>query len=110
MQQTLFDVDTKTVEDISKPNTYKGIHSFHKYWGKKPIESIAYFIQNYTNESDIIFDPFLGSGLISSECLSRNRRFIGIDLNPFSIVHTNFILDLPNPDLYIKAFKEKGAE
>jgi len=99
-------MDTKTVEDISNPDTYKGIYSFHKYWGKKPTESIAYFIQHYTNESDIVLDPFLGSGLISSECLSRNRRFIGVDLNPFSIEHTNFILDLPNPDSYIKAFYE----
>lgn len=106
MQLTLFDINTKTVEDISKPDTYKGIYSFHKYWGKKPTESIAYFIQNYTKESDIVLDPFLGSGLISYECLSRNRRFIGIDLNPFSIEHTNFILDLPEPDSFISAFKE----
>ena len=106
MQQTLFDINTKTLEDISTPDTYKGIYSFHKYWGKKPTESIAYFIQNFTNETDIVLDPFLGSGLISKECLSRNRRFIGIDINPFSIEHTNFILNLPEPSLYHRAFKE----
>ncbi|HBD95924.1 MAG TPA: DNA methylase, partial [Spirochaetia bacterium] len=106
MQQTIFNMDNKTVEDISNPDTYKGIYSFHKYWGKKPTESIAYFIQNYTNESDIVLDPFLGSGLISVECVSRKRRFIGIDINPFSIEHTNFILDLPKPDLYLRAIKE----
>ncbi len=96
----------KTVGDISNPNTYKGIYSFHKYWGKKPTESIAYFIQKYTKESDIVFDPFLGSGLISRECLSRQRRFIGIDLNPFSIEHTKLVLDLPNPDEYQQAVKD----
>lgn len=106
MQQTLFDMNTKTVEDISNPDTYKGIYSFHKYWGKKPTESISYFIQEFTNETDIVLDPFLGSGLISKECLSRNRRFIGIDLNPFSIEHTNFILDLPSPQDYFNALKE----
>lgn len=106
MQQTLFDMDTKTIKNIINPDTYKGISSFHKYWGKKPTESIAYFIQNYTDTGDIVLDPFLGSGLISTECLSRNRRFIGIDLNPFSIEHTNFILDLPKPDSFISAYKE----
>ena len=40
MQQTLFDMDTKNIADIINPNTYKGLYSFHKYWGKKPLESI----------------------------------------------------------------------
>lgn len=84
-----------TVRDISNPDTYKGLYSFHKYWGKKPTESISFFIQNYTNSADIVLDPFLGSGLISRECLSQKRRFIGIDINPFSIEHTKFLLDLP---------------
>jgi DNA methylase len=107
MQQTLdLDWQIKTVEDISNPATYTGIYSFHKYWGKKPSESIAYFIQQYTDTNDIVLDPFLGSGLISLECVSRKRRFIGIDLNPFSIEHTNFLLDLPKPDQYLKAIKE----
>ena len=76
VQQTLFDLNTKTIEDIDNPATYKGIYSFHKYWGKKPTESIAFFIQRFTDESDVILDPFLGSGFIGRECLSQNRRFI----------------------------------
>jgi len=103
MQQTLFDIETKTIADINKPATYKGIYSFHKYWGKKPTESIAYFVEQFTNESDIVLDPFLGSGFISRECLTRDRRFIGIDVNPFSVEHTNFLLILPNPSEYIDA-------
>jgi DNA modification methylase len=105
MQPALFNLDLKSVEDISNPDTYKGISSFHKYWGKKPIESIAYFIQNFTKENDIVLDPFLGSGLISRECLSQNRRFIGIDLNPFAIEHSNFLINPPSSSEYIKAFE-----
>jgi DNA modification methylase len=69
VQQTLFDLNTKTIEDIDNPATYKGIYSFHKYWGKKPTESIAFFIQKFTDESDVILDPFLGSGFIAREDL-----------------------------------------
>lgn len=105
MQLTLFDLETKTVKDISNPNTYKGLHSFHKYWGKKPIESIAFFIQKCTKESDLVLDPFLGSGFISRECLNQKRRFIGIDLNPFAIEHSNFLLELPQSSLFQSAFK-----
>jgi hypothetical protein len=105
MQQTLFDMDQKTIEDISSPNTYKGIYSFHKYWGKKPIESIVYFIEQFTEKSDIVFDPFMGSGFICSESLKKDRRFIGTDLNPFSLEHTKFLLNLPKHNDYIKAFE-----
>jgi DNA modification methylase len=106
MQQTLFDIDTKNITDIINPKTYKGLYSFHKYWGKKPPESIIYFIEKYTQNFDIVLDPFLGSGFISGESLKRNRRFIGIDINPFSIEHTKFLLDLPSPKDYWQAIEE----
>lgn len=106
MQCTLFDSDTKTIESISRPETYKGIYAFHKYWGKKPSESLAYFIHNCTSEEDIVLDPFLGSGLISIEANASNRKFIGIDINPFSIEHTSFLLSLPSAKDYISAFNE----
>ena len=105
-QGTLFDIDSKTIESISNPETYKGIYAFHKYWGKKPSESLSYFIENCTNEGDIVLDPFLGSGLISIETHALSRRFIGIDINPFSIEHTSFLLSLPNPKEYISAIHE----
>jgi len=105
MQKNLFDIDETTVNDIISPQSYTGIYGFHKYWGKKPIESISYFIQNYTNEGDIILDPFLGSGFICEESQKRERRFIGIDINPFSIEHTTFLLDLPNFDEYSEAIR-----
>ena len=106
VQQTLFDLNTKTIEDIDNPATYKGIYSFHKYWGKNPTESIAFFIQKFTDESDVILDPFLGSGFIARECLSQNRRFIGIDINPFAIEHSNFLLELPHASTFQAALKK----
>lgn len=106
IQGTLFDIESKTIESISSPETYKGIYAFHKYWGKKPSESLSYFIQKCTNVGDIVLDPFLGSGLISIETIALSRRFIGIDINPFSIEHTSFLLSLPNHDEYISALHE----
>lgn len=86
-----------------KSKTYKGIYAFHKYWGKKTIESLDYCIENCTNKNDIVLDPFLGSGLISKEAHNLGRRFLGIDINPFSIEHTLFLLSLPKTEDYKKA-------
>ncbi len=92
--------------DLVVPKTYTGLAGFHKYWGKKPIESLCYLIEKCTKEGDIVMDPFLGSGLIALECLVRNRRFVGIDINPFSIEHTSFLLNLPSRQEYYQALIE----
>ena len=69
---------------------------FHKYWGKKPVEAWRFPIQNFTDQNDIVLDPFLGSGLIARECVDIDRRFIGFDVNPISIELTKLYLELPS--------------
>ncbi|MDM8523029.1 DNA methyltransferase [Desulfococcaceae bacterium HSG8] len=85
------------------PEGYKGLAGFHKYWGKKPLEAWSFLIQNLTREKEIIADPFLGSGLIAKECADSDRRFIGFDINPFSIELTKLWLDLPDYEELRKA-------
>ena len=108
IQRRLFPIPTlpTSVTDFENPETYTGLSGFHKYWGKKPTESLSYLIENCTDAGDIVIDPFLGSGLISRECLIRNRRFIGIDINPFSIEHASFLLNLPSRKEYYQALIE----
>ena len=78
------------------PKGYKGLSGFHKYWGKKPIEAWRFLIENFTEPSDIVLDPFIGSGLIAKECIDKNRRFIGFDINPISIELTKLYLEPPS--------------
>ena len=75
---------------------YKGFASFHKYWGKKPIEAWQFLIEKLTQPNNIVLDPFLGSGLVAKECVDRGRRFIGFDVNPISIELTKLYLQTPD--------------
>lgn len=47
--------------------------------GKKPEDMIAYFIEMFTNENDIVLDAFAGSGTTAAVALKLNRRFIAIE-------------------------------
>ena len=80
---------------ISKPSGYKGLYGFHKYWGKKPHEPIAYVIEHLTKPNSIVLDPFVGSGTAARESLLRSRRFIGFDINPVAIMLSNLLIKPP---------------
>lgn len=46
---------------------------------RKPISLLDRLIRIYTNEDDIIFDPFVGSGTTLRAALGLKRRFVGVD-------------------------------
>lgn len=104
-QGLLFNVEqlVTSKKSLSKPQGYRGFAAFHKYWGKKPIECLSYLIEKLTYEREVILDPFLGSGLIARHAFQRNRRFIGIDINPVAIELSRLIVSPPSKEDFSKA-------
>ena len=81
---------------VAAPQGYKGLYAFHKYWGKKPHEPIAYAIEQLSEPGQIVVDPFVGSGTIGREALLQSRRFIGSDINPVAVELTGLLTHPPN--------------
>ena len=46
-----------------------------------PLELPLRHILSWTNEGDVVLDPFIGSGTTAIAALRLNRRFIGIEMN-----------------------------
>lgn len=59
-------------------------------WGDKyvrhfcplPKELVSRMITISTDEGDVVFDPFAGSGTVLSQSAYMNRKYIGFELNP----------------------------
>jgi len=46
-----------------------------------PEELVKRHLNSWSNENDIIYDPFMGSGTTSKMCLLNNRKYIGSELS-----------------------------
>lgn len=60
-------------------------YKIHRYFARRPWNVFKQLIEVYSNENDIIVDPFCGGGVTIYEGLKLSRKMIGFDLNPLSI-------------------------
>lgn len=79
----------KSVLDSVKEEDRLGVHSFHRYYGKLIPAIPRAAIREFTNEGDVVFDPFVGSGTTAVETLYAERNFVGVEINPLSVLISN---------------------
>jgi len=75
---------------------YSGVYNCHKYWGKKPVELYELILDEFTENGSLVCDPFVGSGVLPSVCLSRGISFDGCDLNPAAIEVAKIFIEPPS--------------
>lgn len=84
------------------PTSRNPIYNTHLYWSQKSFNVIDTLITNLSSENDIIFDPFMGSGVTVLEAVQSNMNRIGIgcDVNEMSrFIVSNVLNSIPNSDL-----------
>jgi len=55
---------------------------FTGHKSQKPIKLMIELLEKFTKQSDIILDPFMGSGTTGVACVQTGRNFIGIEIEP----------------------------
>lgn len=71
-----FDIPTR----IIKYNRVEILNDKSYHPTQKPIKLFEVCLLNYSDENDIILDPYLGSGTTALACIKQNRQFIGFEL------------------------------
>ena len=64
----------------------------HGYFTKQAWNVVHDYIKNFSQQGDLVIDPFGGSGVTAIEALMTDRKAIHIDLNPMSVFMVNSLL------------------
>ena len=80
----------KLPNPIDKPKkfTKSRYYGCTAYFTRQSWDIVTRNIKNFTDESDIVLDPFGGTGVTAIEAMMNNRFGIHTDLNPLSIFMT----------------------
>ncbi|MBD3407105.1 MAG: hypothetical protein GF411_13385 [Candidatus Lokiarchaeota archaeon] len=92
MDQTrISDYDSEIEDSKSEDWTFSGAdtkyftHGLHPYPARMIPQIVNRLLNLYSNPTDLIWDPFCGSGSTLVESMLSKRQSIGTDLNPFAI-------------------------
>jgi len=72
---------------------------------QKPEKLLAKIILASTNETDLVFDPFLGSGTTSVVARKLGRRYIGVEIDELYCCIAEKRLDMANHDTRIQGYE-----
>jgi DNA modification methylase len=61
-------------------------HSWHSFPAKFPPALPKYFIENLTKQDDLVLDPMSGSCTTILESIYLNRKGLGFDIDPLSLI------------------------
>ncbi len=70
------------------PRWGHSMHTMCSYHGMFPARLAHYFIQKYSQEGDVVLDPFSGRGTTVLQARMSDRQIIGNDLSPLAYVLT----------------------
>jgi len=86
---------------IIESKQHSPVYKMHRYFARRPHNVFSELIKHYTEEGDIILDPFCGGGVTVVEGLLLNRKVIGVDINPLA----TFVTEMEVLPLNVEEFK-----
>ena len=89
--------DEWTFLDVS---TKKYTHAIHLYPARMHPHIANKIITKYSKSTDVVFDPFMGSGGVLLEAMLHGNRAIGLDINPFAVLLSKVKTTPITKDLY----------
>ncbi|UCE14203.1 MAG: DNA adenine methylase [Candidatus Heimdallarchaeota archaeon] len=103
--------ETNSINEALPTSGHSPMYVMHKFFARKQEDVIREYIQTYSNEGDVVFDPFCGSGVMVAEALRLGRKAVGVDINPVAIFITkNTVKKTSSTERIVDEFKQIELE
>lgn len=79
----------RKIKDLSLPDIFTVPMVKGGYPTQKPLALINTFIEQFTEENEVVVDPFFGSGTVPLSCQDNKRIFKGSDISDEAHKYTN---------------------
>jgi len=96
--------------DKTRKDTAYITHGYHRYPAKFIPQIVSRLTEKYTNEGDLIVDPFGGCGTTLVESKVMGRPSVGVDINPVAVLITKAKITPIDPQKIEKAFTALKAK
>lgn len=90
--------------DKTRKDTAYITHGYHRYPAKFIPQIVSRLAEKYTNEGDLIVDPFGGCGTTLVESKVMGRHSVGVDINPVAVLITKAKITPIDPQKIEKEF------
>ena len=90
--------------DKTRKDTAYITHGYHRYPAKFIPQIVSRLVKRYTDEGDLIVDPFGGCGTTLVESKIMGRPSVGIDINPVAVLITKAKITPIDPKKIEKIF------
>jgi len=80
-----FEKGKRKINNLSVSDVIECPRIFRKYPTEKPVEVSEVLIKQSSQEDQIIFDPFMGSGSVGEAAVKLKRQFIGNDIKQSAV-------------------------
>jgi site-specific DNA-methyltransferase (adenine-specific) len=71
---TVTDGEMRVPSSVQSFSRERGLHPT-----QKPVALCEYFTRTYSNEPDLVFDPYAGSASTAIACAKLKRRYLGVE-------------------------------
>src|ERR1035438_5028827 len=74
-------------------------YGVHPYFTRRPANVVRDYVERFSEEGDVVLDPFGGTGVTAIESFLLGRKAIQNDLNPFANFIARNIADTTIPSI-----------
>jgi DNA modification methylase len=96
MIKDLSEVKIKIKNTVASNNN--DLYKSHLYWSQKPYNICDILIESFSEKGDVVFDPFMGSGVTLIQAISKKyaRKAVGVEINQVPIFIIEVLLNKYN--------------